>query len=399
MQVSLSQKLNQPTSLPTFKADPSLLILLKIRHLADQADAVVNSKHKIAKALQKPLNIEEVRTSIADLSGLSSKADKGFWYHFGRMFSLKPSRKGTPKIGEMKTLALEKLFPILDDNNGFNRAAKTSLLTSMLTTGEYLNKTFVDTFKNLPDKHYFAFKQELLNKVLYTGNASNDPKKYIYGFQLLQAIDNPKYAGFLQSNIDGVNNLIALIDRESYKKLTKNKNEAFQYYCRDFVSYNTDNDVWQPHLQKTFYTKIQQAEFKPEKIAAALNIRKEQAEDIVKDLQALYSAERSEKPQEFLEKRLKEKFKTDKTLYQINETSKNSYFADNEHSEMTSAELKIDNLETFISKTSYKDALKEKFKDNFAELDKEYLVLEKRYIQAQESLDREMELTAWAHQL
>ena len=215
-----------------------------------------------------------------------------------------------PDIDNMQYEALEKIYPLMDDNKGANRVAKINLMEAIYNSGNYLNDNFIKTFDSLSDKYYKGFKQTLVEKALnpaHVFNPSDNDTQYLYNLRLVKSIEKDEYKDYLSNIIPEYKNLLKTIDVCALKSLTKEHNNAYIDYSKDF----NNKGLWKDNCQKVFYSIVGVLGNDIPKLAEKLNVDEACARDIIKDLQARSEAEKTNDNAEkvkILSKRLEEKF-------------------------------------------------------------------------------------------
>lgn len=214
-----------------------------------------------------------------------------------------------PDINNMQKEALEKIYPLMNDNNGGHRVAKMNLMEAIFDSGNYLNDYFIEAFDALPDKFYKGFKQTLIEKALnpfHNYNPSDNDSQYLYNLRLVQSIGKDEYKDYLSNLRPEYNYLLKTIDECALKNLTKEHNYAYTIYSSNF-----GGGMWKDYYKKVFYSIVLVLGNDIPKLAQKLNIDEACAKDIIKDMSAISDAERTNDNEEkvkILSKRLEEKF-------------------------------------------------------------------------------------------
>lgn len=261
-----------------------------------------------------------------------------------------------PDIDNMQYEALEKIYPLMDDNKGANRVAKINLMEAIYNSGNYLNDNFIKTFDSLPDKYYKGFKQTLVEKALnpaHVFNPSDNDTQYLYNLRLVKSIEKDEYKDYLSNIIPEYKNLLKTIDVCALKSLTKEHNNAYIDYSENF----NNKGLWKDNCQKVFYSIVGVLGNDIPKLAEKLNVDEACARDIIKDLQARSDAEKTNDNAEkvkILSKRLEEKFANGLVMQPKK--------ANNLFEKYYALDLYETNIDSFINKTEFAKEFKEFYK-------------------------------------
>ncbi len=403
MQVSLSQKLNQPISIQnstqlqtynklkanntkdslSFKSGGTGYLTYLIAKNGINAiqsgiksKKIYNFKQEINAVLSNPQNSKVALPHvITALSKTPSGIDETFTYG---LLTIMGNDINT--IRNMKYLALDKLFPLTDDNVPINTVAKKELMNSLFNAGEYLSDDYINAFSLLSDKLYKHYKEDFIEKILYLDagyKPTKEPEQYIYNLRLVQSLDKNIYGEFLESHKTQINNLKQIITNFAATRLVSKKNVAYQMYCHDFdyahelTKFGRPAD-WKESSEEIFYSIVQQYGNNQTELAKKLNIDKECVEIILKDLNALYAAENTSDKEEqirILTNRLDEKYNSDYRIGMLDYSDVSSRIRD-EFEDSEQAETKRADILNFIKRTNIEEELKEIYKSKLQSLDR-----------------------------
>lgn len=268
-----------------------------------------------------------------------------------------------PDINNMQKEALEKIYPLMNDNNGGHRVAKMNLMEAIFDSGNYLNDYFIEAFDALPDKFYKGFKQTLIEKALnpfHNYNPSDNDSQYLYNLRLVQSIGKDEYKDYLSNLRPEYSYLLKTIDECALKNLTKEHNNAYIDYSNNF----SDKGIWKDHCKKVFYSMVLVLGNDIPKLAQKLNIDEACAKDIIKDMSAISDAERTNDNEEkvkILSKRLEEKFANGLVMKpQKANNLRDKYYA------LDTFET---NIHSFINKTPLANEFKEFYKPELEKIE------------------------------
>lgn len=260
-----------------------------------------------------------------------------------------------PDINNMQKEALEKIYPLMNDNNGGHRVAKMNLMEAIFDSGNYLNDYFIEAFDALPDKFYKGFKQTLVEKALnpfHNYNPSDNDSQYLYNLRLVQSIGKDEYKDYLSNLRPEYSYLLKTIDECALKNLTKEHNYAYTIYSSNF-----GGGMWKDYYKKIFYSMVLVLGNDIPKLAQKLNIDEACAKDIIKDMSAISDAERTNDNEEkvkILSKRLEEKFANGLVMKpQKANNSLDQYYA---------LDIYETNVHSFINRTPLANEFKEFYK-------------------------------------
>ena len=358
-----------------FKADPisisQLLLSYKVSRKVESTRKkwinILKQKKCFAQVFENPQKHAQNILPMMDILGkVKSNIDESWGYIIFMKDKL-------PRISEMKQLVLTKLFPLLDDNRGMVRNSKKEYMQTLFESGEYQNKSYVKTFKNMSDSYYSSFKKELADKVFYSiSNSKLPPEHYVYNLAIIKTMDNDNYASYLQSNINGFNNLMKNIYDSAIKRVTQKQNEAFKCYSHNFKyfskSYDSNDNLWQEYYEPAFYTLLKSGINNSQELAEKLKIDLVFAEDITKDLNTTVLAEKEPDKEiqlDLFKQRIEEKF--DKNIW--NDNSQTSLNLKKMEKTLDNIKIKYYNICNFIERTDYEKELKLYFKDKLENLE------------------------------
>lgn len=358
-----------------FKADPisisQLLLSYKVSRKVESTRKkwinILKQKKCFAQVFENPQKHAQNILPMMDILGkVKSNIDESWGYIIFMKDKL-------PRISEMKQLVLTKLFPLLDDNSGMVRNSKKEYMQTLFESGEYQNKSYVKTFKNMSDSYYSSFKKELADKVFYSiSNSKLSPEHYVYNLAIIKTMDNDNYASYLQNNINGFNNLMKNIYDSAIKRITPKQNEAFKCYSHNFKyfskSYDSNDNLWQEYYEPAFYTLLKSGINNSQELAEKLKIDLVFAEDITKDLNTTVLAEKEPDKEiqlDLFKQRIEEKF--DKNIW--NDNSQTSLNLKKMEKTLDNIKIKYYNICNFIERTDYEKELKLYFKDKLENLE------------------------------
>ncbi len=312
--------------------------------------------------------VNSIPEILTCLSRIKSSQDQSAKSEFLQIFSSNPP----PTIAELKEAVVKKVFPLIDDNDPYQNLGRAQFVRSMYNMGEFMNDEYVQIFKELPDKHYNGLKKEIVNMGLYTIDEkyrpTKEPEQYIYDLKLINTLDKNFYSDFLEQNIDGIYRLMQLICKYARKKLTKNKNYAYRYYCNRGENENpyyltSQPALWKDYISIAFNTAIEKYCNNSSELAKALNINVNLADDIIKDSCTHVIASKmtnSSDRQELYKQRINEKLA-------LSLTDKSSKENDN-YQKIRDLETKIIGIRSFINDTDDAIFLNTFYEDKINEL-------------------------------
>ncbi len=295
-----------------------------------------------------------------------------------------------PDIDNMQKEALEKIYPLMNDNNGGHRVAKMNLMEAIFDSGNYLNDYFIEAFDALPDKFYKGFKQTLVEKALnpfHNYNPSDNDSLYLYNLRLVQSIGKDEYKDYLSNLRPEYSYLLKTINECALKNLTKEHNYAYIVYSSNF-----GGGIWKDHCKKVFYSIVLVLGNDIPKLAQKLNIDEACAKDIIKDMSAISDAERTNDNEEkvkILSKRLEEKFANG--LVMKPEKANNSldkYYALNTYEK---------NIHSFINRTPLANEFKEFYKPELEKISED--TRDARRAEQYDTESREQDIIRMMHTL
>ncbi len=309
---------------------------------------------KVMSAFNAPKeHLNDLANAVLTLSKMKERFN--FVETLGEMTNVIEER---PNIDNMQNKALKEIFPLMDDKSGKNRVAKITLMETIYNSGNSLNEDYIKAFEALPDNLYKGFKQTLVEKAINTFDVHGSGNECLYGLRLLKSIEKDEYKDYLKNIIPEYKNLLTAIDCFAFKNLTKEHNDAYETYSKNFLY----KGEWEDNCKKIFYSIVGALGNDIPKLAKKLNIDEACAKDIVNDLQARSAAEKAQEPEEkvkILSKRLEEKFANG----QVIKPKKADDYGDRYYA----LSLYETNIDSFINKTEFAKEFKEFYK---TELDK-----------------------------
>ena len=194
-------------------------------------------------------------------------------------------------------------FPHISDDIPANREAKKALMLSCLDTYKCATDMyyFKEGFKNLPDNYYKGFKEQMIDKCLYSPefhkvfipragyeyvSGPADADRHLFNIGLVDTLDESIHCDYLRKNLGGITTEKQIIFQRIKENISSplSKDDA---YKDEFVFGFNPRSTKSKYRRIFIYSTIENCNFDITKVAEALNLsHKDYAEDIIKDLQA-----------------------------------------------------------------------------------------------------------------
>lgn len=317
----------QSKDIVSFGADPITLIGMVAKYgIIDgfrggsKVNTFLTLKKGFARVIENPeFHMSQLVDTLFALSKTPSKMDdeiKKAWT-YGLVADFKGMSDGSGYYSDslygLKNSALHKIFPLVSDTVAGNREAKKALMSNICDEGHYdYADCFLVAFRDLPDSLYKGFKEQILDKCLY----SPECRKAM--------VARTGTATWCAENMD----LIATLDGGVYSdyimrnnpEITRQKQTLFQHvitnchFIRNEQGWRSEaymgssnysdgffgSAIWSRFKRIIFYETIKDCNYDKAKIAKTLKIDEVYAEDILKDISTINQASRLSNPQQRL---------------------------------------------------------------------------------------------------
>lgn len=366
------QKTHQtiPAKNVSFGTTPESYAIARILMVADRSVSKQERTKLHCYSIIKNKIKENFPELLKELKVLNSNVDKGFLYNIGR--SLTPTERAPKKIGELKLLALEDIFSVMDDSDTDSRIAKKDFMMSLVDSGEHLNQAFLKQFIAMPSKYYGGFKEGVVEKSIHSLLSRPElmhkaPDAYLFNLTMLKSIMAPEHQNFFNINKDEISLLFKNIETITKRKLTENRDDAYFNYLENFEKQKN----WKSFTSDYFKKELIESGFDKENLMQRLNISEEFANLLLRELQVtartktgLNKEQKIEEYKTFIDEILKSEFR--KIAY--GETALYKKMA----------------VEKFINSTDYKEELLSVYKPKLTKLQADY----DRYIEEEDVYKR-----------
>ena len=135
-----------------------------------------NNKYKYVQELEQSIKSIFTENFINGIKAISKTPNNLYdGTTFSRLNFLAAFKKRIEYIRVLRWIGLRDLDKIKDDSR-INLQIKKDFITSFLDNGHPISPLFLKQFKNLNDIFYKNFKEEIIDKVLYSANYINGKK-------------------------------------------------------------------------------------------------------------------------------------------------------------------------------------------------------------------------------
>lgn len=255
----------------------------------------LNFKKGIAAVLDSP---SSYKSKLVDTLFALSKTpanfgndlQKSFVYEWVRDFKNMGWAKDTD-IGTMHGIALDKIFPLLDDSVGANREAKKALMLATLDEHNMvLYSGYEKNFQQLNDFYYKTFKEQVLDKCFYSPEflkktCYEEQAKCLFNMELVETLNVSTYSDYLKRNIPEITREKQVLFQEAKNMLLREAklypNCTYNTYHEGFKGYG---DRWAKYREAAFRAMVEECNFDKVKMSKLFNIDEKKAETIIKDM-------------------------------------------------------------------------------------------------------------------
>ena len=202
-------------------------------------------------------------------------------------------------LRNLKNMALDKIFPLVDDTVAANREAKKALMSNICDEGHYdYVDCFLNAFKNLPNLLYKGFKEQIIDKCLYSPECKKAMLSHsslehwcFENMDLVETLDEKVYSDYIRRNQSEITRQKQVLfqqakevlmdytgrDDELWKKVYRNK--VYEKYKEGFSGY------WGKKYQEpVLRAMIEECGFDKAKVAKLFNIDEDKAAEIIRDM-------------------------------------------------------------------------------------------------------------------